>query len=129
MSYNFESWPGKHAVNHGKGYSTHVRFSQTQMYVSTKLMRLDPCKSSDFDMLVDKQKGVFALQFKKEGGKFTLPSMPGQVCMTAFVREHHPVLNKRIHMRWDEKEGAWIGSLDGKPIRENDDGEKQSGNT
>ena len=120
--YNFESWPGKHAVNHGNGYSTHVRSSRTQMYVSAKLMKLDPCKAADFDILVDREKGVFALQFR-EGGRFGLSSMPGQVCMTAFVREHHPILNKRIHMLWDADKKIWIGSMDGKPMKqENENG-------
>jgi hypothetical protein len=115
MSYNFEQWPGKQGAERTKGTTTHVRFSRKQIYVSAKLMKLDPGKTADFDLMVDKEKRVFALKFK-EGGWFALPSMPGQVCVTAFIAEYQPVINKRIHMQWDDDKKIWVGRLDGKNI-------------
>jgi hypothetical protein len=116
MDFNFEKWPGKEKFVGSRGHSTYVRFSRTQMYVSTKLMKADEqTNDGKFDMMVDREKRTFALKFC-ETGVFKLPSMPGQVSVGAFVNEFGPKIDERIVMRRDKDTGMWIGHLDGDKV-------------
>jgi hypothetical protein len=131
MNYNFERYPSKKSLERGKCFSTHVRFSKSQMYISTKLLKqqagnqtglispeeITKKKEWTFDLLVDKEKRVFAVKFHDKG-TFCLRTEPGQVGVGTFVSQFKPVRNKRIYMRYDGKETAWIGSLDGKAVRD-----------
>ena len=115
MDFNFEKWPGKEKSVGSRGHSTYVRFSRTQMYVSTKLMKAEKTEDGKFDMLVDREKRTFALKFC-ETGVFKLPSMPGQVSVGAFVNEFGPKIDERIAMRRDKETDMWIGHLDGDKV-------------
>ena len=115
MDFNFEKWTGKEKSVGSRGHSTYVRFSRTQMYVSTKLMKGEQTKDGKFDMLVDREKRTLALKFC-ETGSLQLPSIPGQVSVGAFVNEFGPKIDERIIMRRDKETGLWIGHLDGDKV-------------
>jgi len=121
VTYNWEQYPGKERLEYGKSFSTHVRFSRTQIYISTRLLRQEPHRDKSgnerhFDLMVDKDKRVFALKFH-DGGVFRLKTEPGQAGVSSFVNVFNPVVRRRIQVRYSEKEAAWIGSLDGKAVQ------------
>ena len=99
----------------GRGCSTYVTFSKTQMYVSTKLMKGEQTKDGRFDLLVDREKRTFALKFS-EAGLLRLPSIPGQVSVGTFVKEFSPKMGERIAMRKDGESGFWVGHLDNRRV-------------
>lgn len=111
MTYNFERWPGKRAMEHGRSVTTHVSFNGGGMYISTGLLNKVPMKEKIFDLMVDKERRVFALKFHSEG-QYKLTVCPAQVGVGVFIREFKPVTKKRIHMKRAE-DGMWIGNLDG----------------
>jgi len=115
MDFNFERWPGKEKSVTGRGCSTYVTFSKTQMYVSTKLMKGEQTKDGRFDLLVDREKRTFALKFS-EAGLLRLPSIPGQVSVGTFVKEFSPKMGERIAMRKDGESGFWVGHLDNRRV-------------
>lgn len=115
MSYNFERWK---ATQGEKTSPVYVRFSKCQMYISTALMKKIG-SFTKFDLLVDRDKRVFALSFHKDG-LFEAKTLPAQIGASMFVKEYGPVLCKRIPMKLaDDMQGivAWIGSLDGKVLK------------
>lgn len=115
VHFNFEKWPGKEKYMDGRGCSTYVTFSKTQMYVSTNLMKKEKTEDGRFDILVDREKRTFALKFC-ETGLFRLPSIPGQVSVGAFVKEFSPKSGERLVMRRNGETGLWVGHLDGKRV-------------
>lgn len=116
-TYNFEKWTGGPKLRSFLpcGRNPYVRFSFTKsIYISTAILGQSKSKSDEaFDILVDRDRRVFALKFC-ETGQFKVTTIPAMVGgMAGFVNEFHPKLDERIRMKHDETSGLWVGHLDG----------------
>jgi hypothetical protein len=106
----FRKWSKAGGASQG-----HVRFSEKVMFVSSSLLSNVRKDFDHFDVLVDDNKRLFALQFGKHGD-FRVTRVPGQFGLSKFIASCKPVLNQRIHMKRvldDGEHTTWTGSMDG----------------
>ena len=104
MKYNFEKWAEAKPVT-----SPYVRFSKVQLYLPMCFVKLMG-ETRNFDLLVDKEKRVFAIKTNLVG-VFRPKATPIQVGVTQFVKLYKPLIGERLYVKEIEK-NVWVGSLD-----------------
>jgi hypothetical protein len=110
--YNFEKWNGAQ-----EGRPPYIKFNKYQMYIPMCVLKRTKYRA--FDLLVDKDKRIFALKFYPNGS-IKINTEPSQISISAFVATYSPLIKEQLLLKKVKKESedsdTWIGHLDGKEI-------------